>query len=303
MKVFVTGATGLVGSHLIRALIQRGDTVLALSRKPIDPARFGPNCEPIVGDPTQDGPWRDRIAECDAVVNLAGENIAGRRWNDAVLNLIRDSRVKCTTLIAETLSRGGPKILVSGSAMGYYGAHGDEWLTESDPPGTDFLARACVDWEAATVPASAAGVRVVLARIGHVLDANEGALPNLARPFRLFAGGPIASGKQWLSWIHIEDMVAALLFALDTPALAGPFNAVARNPARNREFARLLGRVLHRPYWLPVPKFLLRVVVGRMAEMIATGQRIRPQKLLDLGFRFRFPDLEPALQNLLKKSD
>lgn len=309
VKIFVTGATGLVGSRLIPALTARKDRVLALSRQPLDPARFGPDCEGVLGDPATDGDWRERLAECDAIVHLAGENIGGRRWSRDVMKSIRESRVRSTALIAATLAKspqradGSPKVWVSGSAMGYYGAHGDERLTESDPPGNDFLAQVCVDWESSTTPARAAGVRVALSRTGHVLDGREGMLPKMARPFRLFAGGPIASGKQWMSWIHIEDMVGSLLFALDTPTLSGPFNAVSPEPVRNREFARILGRVLHRPYWMPVPRLALRIVVGRMAEVITTGQFVQPKCLLDLGYRFRFPQLEPALRDLLEEKD
>lgn len=301
MNVFVTGATGLVGSHLVFALLQRGDRVLALSRKPIDPARFGPNCESVVGDPTETGPWIERLAECEAIVHLAGENVAAQRWSESFLKRIRDSRIRSTALIADVLARrSGTKVWVSASAVGYYGPHGDEVLTEDAAPGTDFMAKACIGWEHAADPAATAGVRVCHPRIGMVLDTKEGGLPQMVRPFRLFAGGPIASGKQWVSWIHIADMVGVLLFALDTPSLTGPFNATAPNPVRNMEFARTLARVLHRPYWLPVPKFALRLAIGRMAELIVNGQRVVPRKVLDLGYRFQFETLKPALEDVLK---
>lgn len=302
MKVFVTGATGLVGSHLTRALTARGDRVLALSRKPIDAARFGPLCESVVGDPTVAGPWSDRLAECDAIVHLAGENVSARRWNDEFLKRIRESRIQSTVRITEALvRRGGPKTWVSASAIGYYGPRNDEILTEDAAPGNDFMAQLCIGWERAADPAMAAGVRICHPRVGMVLDAKEGALPRMVRPFKLFAGGPIASGNQWVSWIHIVDMVGLILFALDTPTLTGPFNATAPNPVRNREFARTLARVLHRPYWLPVPKFALRLAIGGMAEIVAAGQRVVPRKAMDGGYTFQYPDLRGALESILGK--
>ena len=248
MTIFVTGATGLVGSHLVRALAARGDRVLALSRKAVDPGRFGPQVEGVVGDPAADGPWLARLKECDAVVHLAGEPIAARRWTDAFLKVVRESRVRSTALIAAALAGrprrgdGSPKAWISASAVGYYGPRGDEVLLEGAAAGGDELARVCLAWERAADPAAAAGVRVAHPRIGHVLDAHQGVLPRMARPFKLFAGGPIASGKQWMSWVHIADIVGLVLFALDTPEVAGPFNATAPEPVRNREFARTLAR-------------------------------------------------------------
>jgi uncharacterized protein (TIGR01777 family) len=305
VKVFVTGATGLVGSHLVQALLARGDTVFALSRKPIDPARFGPRCEAVTGDPTVAGTWLERILESDADEHLAGENVAAHRWSDAFMKHIRDSRVRSTALISKALAGSPrkadsqPKVWLAASAIGYYGPRGDEPLAEDAAPGNDFMAKVCVDWEQAADPAAAAGVRVAHPRIGVVLDAAEGALPRIALPFRLFAGGPIASGQQWVSWIHIVDLASLLVFALDTPSFAGPFNATAPAPVRNREFSRTLARVLRRPYWLPTPKFALRLAIGRMAEIVAAGQRVVPRMALDAGFRFKFEDLRLALEDLL----
>lgn len=301
VKVFVTGATGLIGSYLVHALTGRGDHVLALSRRPAQSQIPRTGCEWVLGEATQSGPWQNRLAECDAVVHLAGESIAAHRWNAAVLQRIRESRVLSTERIAEVLQSGGPRVWVSGSAIGYYGAHDDEWCDESAPAGSDVLAEVCVAWEAAAARVAEKGVRVVLWRTGHVLAADRGVLPKMARPFHFFAGGPIGSGRQWFSWIHIRDIISALLFALDNAALQGPVNAVAPHPVRNNEFARTLGRVLRRPYWLPVPKLVLRLAVGRMAEVIVTGQRVKPRKLLEAGFSFRFPHLEPALQHLLAR--
>jgi uncharacterized protein (TIGR01777 family) len=305
MKVFVTGATGLVGSRLVRALLARGATAVPLSRNPIPPDRFGPGAEPVVGDPADPGPWQDVLAGCDAVVHHAGENIFAKRWTESFLKAVRDSRVNGTALVAEALSRqprradGSPKVLISASAVGYYGDRGDEVMTETSAPAADFMAKLTADWEAAAAPARAAGVRVVHPRLGIVLDPDGGALPKLVLPFKLFAGGSVGSGNQWVSWIHRDDMTALLLFLLDTAAAPGPVNAVAPNPVRNRDLGKALGRALGRPSWLPVPRFALRVALGKVAEVLTGGQRVLPEKALGLGFSFRFPDIDGALKDLL----
>lgn len=306
MRVFVTGSTGLIGRRVVQALLAREDAVVPLSRKPLPPDHFGPGaCEPAVGDPTTPGPWLDQLAACDAVVHLAGEPIAGNRWTDEFLKLVRSSRVDSTRLIAETLARnprrvdGTPKVLVSGSGVGYYGANtGDFVMTESSPPGTDVLADICRDWEAAADPAREAGVRVCHSRTGIVLDPAGGALPKMALPFKLFVGGRIGSGKQWVSWIHHADMTALLLFALDTPTFSGPFNAVAPTPVTNAEFSRTLAKVLGRPNLFPAPVFALRVLLGEIAEVVAGGQRATPQAATEAGYRFRFTELETALREV-----
>ena len=307
MRILVTGATGLIGRRLIPHLLQRGETVLPLSRKPIPSGFFGPgSCEPAVGDPTGTGAWTDAIGTCDAVVHLAGEPIMGKRWNDAVLKELLDSRVDSTRLIAETLARhpnradGSPKVFVSGSAVGYYGANpGVGEQRENSPPGSDALARICIAWEAAAEPAARAGVRVAHPRTGIVLDLEGGALPTMVRPFKLFAGGRIGSGKQYVPWIHREDMTGLLLHLLDTAGCRGAFNACAPNPVTNAEFSAVLGRVLRRPNWLPVPRFAIRVLLGKVAAVVVGGQRAIPTELQKSGFTFRFPDLEAALRDLL----
>jgi len=307
MRILVTGASGLIGKRLVRALLARDDTVLALSRS-IIPDINDTKFESLIGDPTQPGSWLDVIATCDAIVHLAGEPVFAKRWSDAFIETIRASRTKSTKLIADALAAnprradGSPRILVSGSAVGYYGADtGDRIITEADAPGSDPMATICRDWEDAASSAKAAGVRVCHPRTGIVLDPDGGALPRMTLPFRLFVGGRIASGKQYVSWIHRDDMTALLLFAIDTPALHGPFNATAPNPVTNREFSANLGRVLHRPNWLPVPRFALRLAVGRVVQVVAGGQRALPAMAERLGFRFRHPELEPALRELMSK--
>jgi uncharacterized protein len=304
MKVFVTGSTGLIGRRFVKALLARGDSVLSLSRRALPADHFGPGAnEPVVGDPAVSGDWLNKLTGCDAVVHLAGESVAGKRWNAEYLARVKSSRVDSTKLIAETLAKGGgPRVFVSGSAVGYYGANtGDVVITESSPPGTDTLAEICVAWEAAADAARTAGVRVVHPRTGIVLDPDGGALPQMALPFKLFVGGKIGSGKQWLPWVHHADMTALLLFMLDTPTLSGPVNAASPHSVTNAEFSRVLATVLKRPNLFPVPVFMLKLVLGGVAEAVAGGQRAVPKAAADAGYQFRFDRVEPAVWELFRR--
>lgn len=299
----MTGATGLVGRRLTTALAARGDRVFALSRKSTTSEQ--PNIQFVVGDPASPGDWLNRIGECDAVVHLAGENIFAKRWTAAFQNEILRSRVDSTLLIANELAKhprrpdGAPKAFLSTSAVGYYGSSDDE-RTEASPPGHDFMAEVCLAWEAAAEPARQAGVRVVHPRLGIVFDAAGGALPSMVRPFRFFAGGPIGFGRQWISWVHAEDVTKALLFLLDHGDLSGSFNVTSPNPVRNCELAKAIGSVLHRPSWFPVPPIVLRIALGKVAEVLSAGQRVLPKRLLDAGFQFQCGDLSHAIESLLK---
>jgi uncharacterized protein (TIGR01777 family) len=302
MTVLVTGATGLVGRRLTAALTARGDRIIAVSRRP---GTGNERLTWLVADPTKPGAWLDAVKDVDAVVHLAGAGVFDRRWSADYKRTIRDSRVDSTAVLARALADhprrpdGSPKTFVCASAIGYYG-NTDEPCDEAAPPGDDFLARVCVDWEAAADPARAAGIRVVRPRISVVLDDSGGALPALVRPFRFFVGGPVASGRQWVSWVHHTDLTAILLHLLDTPTLAGPVNAAAPEAVRNRDLCRMLGQVLRRPCWLPAPRFALRVALGEVADVAAGGQNAVPRKLADRGFVWQFPALEPALRNLLR---
>jgi uncharacterized protein (TIGR01777 family) len=306
MRVFVTGGTGLIGTRLVRRLAERGDQVELLTRRPgVAREAFGPNVTAIEGDPTQPGAWAERAAACDAAVNLFGENVFGRRWNADYKQAILGSRVRSTRHVAEALARqprradGQPKALVNASAIGYYGPRGDEELTEDSPPGSDFLADVCVQWEKATQPAEAASVRTAKVRIGVVLDKAGGALAKLLTPFKLFAGGPAGSGRQWMSWIHHADMTGLLLLALDNAAASGPINGTAPNPVTNRDFGKALGRALGRPAFLPTPGFALRLALGEVADLVLTGQRVLPKRALGLGYDFQFPTVDAALADIV----
>jgi hypothetical protein len=296
VRVIVTGGTGYVGRHLVSALRARGDSVAILSRSP-GPSEEG--VDRVAWSGRSDGEWTRVLEDADAVVNLAGASIAGRRWTKSWQTEIRRSRVEATRSIVDALARAsaGPRVLVSGSAMGYYGATGDEPLDESAPAGTDFLAQVCVDWESAA-RAARSGVRVVLLRTGLVLGKGPGGpLEQMALPFKLFVGGPVADGRQWMSWIHVADEVGLILHALDRD-VTGPLNAVAPGAVTNRDFGKTLAKVLGRPFWAPVPKLVLRVALGKVAHMIVTGQRLTPRLAIDTGYHFRFPELEPALRDI-----
>ncbi len=295
-KVFVTGATGLIGRALVSALLERGDAVIALTRSRAGRSPGGATV--VQGDPAVPGPWQEALAACDACVHLAGEPVAAGRWTEERKRRIWESRVLSTRNVAETVARGRPEVLVSGSAIGYYGARGDDELDEGAPPGSDFLARVCVDWEGASEPARARA-RVVLLRTGIVLAASGGALPQMMLPFRYFAGGPVGKGEFWQSWIHLADEVGLILWALDGSGVEGPLNATAPAPVRNRELAKALGRVLHRPSAIPVPVAALKLTLGELASVVTTGQRVLPRKAVDGGYAFRFPEVEGALRELV----
>jgi len=300
VNVFLTGATGLIGRHLTRALVARGDTVTALSRGAGGAAKLPAGASLVVGDPSRPGPWLDALAKADACIHLAGDPIVEGRWTDEKKRRIRDSRVLSTALIAETLAKGGPKVLLSGSAVGWYGDRGDEVLDEASSVGTGFLPEVCKAWEDAAAPA-AARARTVLLRTGIVLSPEGGALPPLVLPFKLFAGGPLGSGQHWQPWIHLDDMVRLVLFALDDARVSGPLDCAGPEPVRNRDLARALGKVLGRPSFMPAPALAIRAALGEAAVVVLASQRVVPKKALDLGFRFEYPTVEAALRALLGK--
>jgi uncharacterized protein len=313
MRVTVTGATGLIGTTLVARLLAEGTEVTVLSR---DPARAEAALgAQAVGWDLLNEPAPTRALEGrDAVVHLAGENVA-QRWTASAKRAIRESRVIGTRHLVEGLrecgTKGGedgeagaarPKVLVSASAVGYYGARGEEPLDEEAPPGSGFLPEVCVAWEAQARAARELGVRTVRVRTGVVLDRRGGALAKMLPPFRLGVGGPIAGGRQYVPWIHVDDLVGIVCAALADERWSGPVNGTAPEPVTNRELSRALGRTLHRPALLPVPGVALRALYGEMAQVVTTGVRVLPVKPLVLGYEFRYPHLEEALNAALGQS-
>jgi uncharacterized protein (TIGR01777 family) len=303
MNVTLTGATGLIGTKLVRALRERGDTVTVLSRSP-GKAQSALGVDAVAWDPIVGPAPAEALAGRDAVVHLAGEPVA-QRWSAKVKQAIRDSRETGTRNLVEGMravgddGAGGDRVLVSSSAVGYYGRHGDERVPESTPPGEDFLSRICVLWEQEAQRAAELGVRVVEIRTGVVLDASGGALKTMLPPFKLGLGGPVAGGDQYLPWIHVDDLVGLYLRALDDPSWFGAYNGSAPEPVTNKDFSKALGRALHRPAIAPVPGFALRLLYGEMAEIVTEGQRAVPERALAGGYTFRHADLDEALADTL----
>ncbi|MGH9402758.1 MAG: TIGR01777 family oxidoreductase [Terriglobia bacterium] len=299
MQILVTGAGGLIGSEVVSRLTANGHQVLRLSRSPSSPDQISWDPEAGRAPSLPDG-------ALDAVIHLAGENISSRRWDEKKKAHIRDSRVKGVRLLCQSLIqlKKLPRTLLIASAVGYYGNRGDEILTEQSPPGSGFLAGVCRDLEAEADAATQKGIRTVILRFGVVLSAWSGALPVMARPFRMGLGGVLGGGRQFMSWIALEDAVGVIETCLRAESLSGPVIAASPNPARNREFAKTLGRTLRRPVWAPVPSFALRLALGEMAEeLLLSSQRADPVILKSTGYLFRFPELEGALRNLLLKRD
>ena len=294
MKILITGASGFVGTHLWRDLIERGHHVTGVARRGPEQARRMARFRFVAADTTQPGNWQAELRETDAVINLAGRSIFGR-WTGAVKQEIRDSRVLTTRHVVDALSPGKPVVLVSASGVGFYGEGGEEPLTEESPPGDDFLARLSIDWEAEALRAAAGGARVVLTRLGVVLGPGGGAMARMLTAFNSFVGGPIGSGRQWFPWIHLEDLAAAVAFIIETPGLSGPVNLCAPNPVRNRDLARALGKALNRPAVIPTPGFMLRLALGEFAGVLLGSQRALPRKLEESGFRFTYPDIQSAV--------
>ena len=295
--VLVTGATGFIGGHVVRALRRRGDMVWVWTRDADRAlARFGPQVHVVTN--LREVPLDAHI---DAVVNLAGAPVFGLPWTRTRRQLLIDSRVKTTQAVHDWCARRirAPRVLVTASAIGFYGPGGDEWFTESSPPQNVFQSRLCVEREAASSAAAAQGIRVVNLRIGLVLGRDGGIFPQFARPAKLGGAAKIGAGQQWMSWIHITDMLRIIERAIDDPKLSGAVNAVAPAPERQRDFQRALARALHRPMWLRIPTVALRTMLGEMAELLVKGQRVAPRRLLDSDFEFRYVTLESALRDLL----
>jgi uncharacterized protein len=300
--VLITGGSGFIGRKLAQALLDRGDRVTVLTRNVQKARSVLPRAVRVAAwNPEKQGPWCQEVEVVDAVVHLAGELVA-KRWTDDVKRAIERSRIDSTRLIVEAMgaAKKKPGVFVCASAVGYYGARPpSEELDESSAPGQGFLADVTVRWEAAAREAEAHGIRTVELRIGVVLGEGGGAIAKMITPFKLFAGGPIGSGSQVVSWVHRDDVVGMILLSLDNPDVKGPLNAVSPYPATARELADTIGLVLHRPSWLPVPAAALKLLMGDAAEVITTGQRVFPRRATELGYEFRHARLTPALESIL----
>jgi hypothetical protein len=299
MNIFITGGTGFVGKGLTQRLIDSGHRVTLLTRSLRKIGSHPPEVSLVEGDSTRKGDWQKSVSEHEAVINLAGASIFSR-WTPEMKRILRESRILTTRNLVEAFEGSGVRTFFSTSAIGYYGFHEDEELTESSPPGSDFLAQLAVDWEKEALKAEISGVRVVLTRFGIVLGEEGGALGQMVPMFQKYLGGPLGSGRQWFSWIHRKDLTQAFLFLLSKHGISGPVNFTAPNPVRNRDLAAALGRVLNRPARLPAPGFMLRLVLGEFGSILLEGQKVIPGKLLQGGFQFRYPKIEEALAEILK---
>jgi uncharacterized protein len=297
MKIAIAGATGFVGSRLVEQLQAQGDRVLILTRNPGKATSRFPQAEIIDYNPLKSGAWQQSISGCDAVVNLAGEPIAEKRWTPAQKKIMMESRQLGTQKIVEAINQAEikPQVLVNASAIGYYGTSETAKYDETSPAGTDFLAEVCTAWEAAARDVKNSGTRLVILRLGIVLGQNGGALGKMLTPFSAFVGGPIGSGKQWFSWIHRDDVVKLIVSAIINPKIEGVYNATAPNPVTMQDFAATLGSVMSRPSWLPVPDFALEALLGEGAIVVLQGQQVVPTKTIAEGFKFQYPTLQPAL--------
>ncbi|NJM72369.1 MAG: TIGR01777 family protein [Scytonema sp. RU_4_4] len=306
MKIAITGATGFVGSRLVERLHGEGMTVLVLTRnttyaqKVFPPTAF-PNVEIVAYTPNTSGSWQSAISSCDGVVNLAGEPIGEGRWTAERKQEILNSRKFVTQNIVDAIVNANPKpsVLVNASAIGYYGTSETATYDETSSSADDFLAQVCQAWEAEAKRVTNAGVRLVILRFGIVLGLG-GALGKMITPFKLFAGGPIGSGRQWFSWIHVDDVVNLILQALTKPQMQGVYNATAPHPVRMAQLSQTMGKVMNRPSWLPVPAFAIEALLGDGAMVVLEGQQVLPKRTLESGFEYKYPNLEPALAQILK---
>lgn len=301
MHVLIAGGTGFLGRHLINTLLSHKRQVTVVTRNPNQAAETLPtNVELLHWNQLASSANGQKFQEIDAVINLSGESIGNRRWAGAVKQEIMDSRINSTRTLVKAINNGTlkPKVLLNASAVGYYGPRGDEKITEEEAAGHDFLAQVCRNWENEAYQVQNSFTRVVTLRIGVVLG-KEGALARMVLPYRLYLGGPLGKGTQWLSWIHIYDLINMMKFILEHEGVKGPVNGTAPNPATMKECAQLIGQVLHKPAWFPVPEFLLKIALGQMSEMLLHGQRAVPAKILEAGFSFKYPELKTALEDLL----
>jgi uncharacterized protein len=304
MRVIITGGTGLIGSALAKNLSKDGHEVIILSRQPEKyKGSLSANVLTTRWNAVDSDGWEHLANGVNAIVNLAGENLSSGRWNQEQKQRFRNSRLNAGEAIVDAVKKVSikPGVIIQASAVGYYGPTGDEIIQEDNPPGQDFLAKLCLEWEASTAPVDEMGVRRAIIRTGIPLTTKGGVLPRFLLPSRLFVGGPLGTGDQWFPWLHIKDQVRAILFLIENKVLSGPFNLSAPYPVTNRQFAQNLGQVLNRPSFMRVPSLALKILFGEMATIILDGQRVVPKRLQEAGFEFLFKKVKPALRDLLDK--
>lgn len=299
MKIFISGGTGFVGTFLVRYLLDIGHSVIATGSSSAPESVDHENFLFISADTTKKGPWQDSLNNIDALINLAGRTIFNR-WSERYKKEIYNSRILTTRNLVEAMPDDKAVVLCSTSAVGYYGDRGEEILKEDAGPGNDFLATVSMDWEKEALLAERKGARVAIMRFGVVLGKNGGALLKMIPAFKSFAGGPVGSGDQWFPWIHMDDLISAMVHIIENQDMKGPVNFCAPNPVRNRDFAKALGKVLGRPSFMRTPSFMIRTLMGEMGTALLGSQRTVPDKLLKSGFEFQYPDVEKALGHLLK---
>jgi uncharacterized protein (TIGR01777 family) len=298
MKILITGGTGFVGSNLAKVLVRAGHQVVAVGRSgpQLDQASY----RFVAADTTRSGPWQKELTDADAVVNLAGATIF-RRWTQKYKKQIYDSRILTTRHVVDALPSDANVVLCSASGSGYYGSRGDAVLKEDERAGSDFLARVSIDWEKEALLASDKGVRVAVMRFGVILGRDGGAMAKLVPAFKMFVGGPLGSGNQWFPWLHLDDLMAAIVFVLEHQEASGPLNFCAPNPVRNRELAQALGKVLGRPSFMPAPAFMIRLAMGEFGDVFLGSQRTVPDRLLSHGFAFQYPEIEEAIRAVVEE--
>jgi len=304
MRVFLTGATGFVGQRLAARLLGRGDEIVVLTRNASHAGKALHDQAVLVeGDPTTEGKWMSVIDGCDAVVNLAGEAVFGKRWSDDQKEKLRTSRVFTTENIVKAVAQASnkPKVMVSASSIGYYGSNENDTLTESSPPGSDLLANISQEWEQAAHKVEQEGIRLAIIRIGIVLHPSGGALARMVKPFKLGLGGIIGTGEQWVSWIHMEDLINLFILLLDDERGSGVFNGTAPQPIHNRSFCEALAQALNKPCGLKIPEMALKASLGEVAKTLAEGQRVIPSRTKEIEFSFQFPTITSALMNLVSR--
>lgn len=308
MRFIITGGTGLIGRALTSSLAADGHDIIILSRNPARATGLPAGVKVEGWDGCTATGWGNLVEGTDAIINLASENIGGDswfsiRWTKERRKRVLDSRINAGNAVSEAirLAEKKPKVLIQPSAVGYYGTqNGDTELTEDSPHGSDYLSQVCQLWESVNQEVEALGVRRIVLRTGVVLSVQGGSLPRQMLPFKMFVGGPIGNGRQWLSWIHIADVISAIRFLLENGNARGPFNMTSPTPLTNAEFSRILGRVMKRPSYLPIPSFFFKIIFGEVATILLEGQRVIPRHLLEMGYQFEFPDAEFTLRNLLK---